>query len=156
MKGLSFEELVDRYILIKPNHTYYRNATIDKFLGGFGLGYLFLRELPIRNFYARCFVMYVFAAKLLDHLHSPIPFMGPNGDIVAAADRWAHWDLRCYDNVWRALKFVEIPTVMNKVRESKVWYGKQPGHLLRSDVWFVPHYFAAPFRNKRTASWDGT
>lgn len=45
MKGLSFEELVDRYILIKPNHTYYRNATIDKFLGGFGLGYLFLREV---------------------------------------------------------------------------------------------------------------
>lgn len=45
MKGLSFEELIDRYILVKPDHTYYRNATIDKFLGGFGLGYLFLREV---------------------------------------------------------------------------------------------------------------
>jgi len=31
--------------------------------------------------------MYVFAAKLLDHLKSPIPFFGPNGDIIAAADR---------------------------------------------------------------------
>mmetsp|Transcript_16222 Transcript_16222/g.2267 ORF Transcript_16222/g.2267 Transcript_16222/m.2267 type:complete len:133 (-) Transcript_16222:462-860(-) len=86
MKGLSFEQLVDRYILIKPDHSYYRNATIDKFLGGFGLGYIFLRELPLRNFYARCFVMYVFAAKLLDHLHSPFAFFGANGDLVAAAD----------------------------------------------------------------------
>lgn len=68
--------------------------------------------------------MYVFAAKLMDHLHSPIPFLGANGDIIASADNQAHWDLRCYDNVWRALKFVEIPTVMNKVRESKIWNGK--------------------------------
>jgi len=124
VKSHSFEELIDKYILIKPNHTYYRNATIDKFLAGFGLGYLVLRELPLRNFYARVFIMYVFAAKLLDHLHSPLPFFGPSGNLVASADRWAFWDLRCYDNVWRALRFIEIPTVMNKVRESKIWNGK--------------------------------
>ena len=45
--------------------------------------------MPIRNFYARCIMMYIFAAKLLDHLHSPFPFFGPNGDLIAAADRWA-------------------------------------------------------------------
>jgi len=45
---------------------------------------------------------------------------------------------------------------MNKVRESKIWSGKQPAHLLRSDVWFVPHFFKAPFNQKRQASWDGT
>ncbi len=37
--------------------------------------------------------MYVFAAKLLDHLHSPLPFTGPNGDIIAAADRWALYEI---------------------------------------------------------------
>ena len=64
-------------------------ATFDKFLASFGLGYLILREIPLRNFYARCFVMYVYAAKLLDHLNSPIPYWGKSGEIVAAADRWA-------------------------------------------------------------------
>jgi hypothetical protein len=53
------------------------------------LKYLLNEKLPLRNFYARCFVMYIFAAKLLDHLHSPWPFFGPNGDLIAAADRWA-------------------------------------------------------------------
>jgi len=156
LKSHSFEELIDRFILIKPNHTYYRSFTIDKFLAGFGIGYLLLRELPLRNFYARVFIMYVFAAKLMDHLKSPIPFLGPNGDLIAAADRWAFWDVRCYDNVWRALRFIEIPTVMNKVRESKVWNGKQPAHLLRSDLWWAPTYFTMPFNNKKEAHWDGT
>jgi len=89
-------------------------------------------------------------------LHSPIPFWGKGGTLVAAADRWAFWDLRCYDNIWKAVKFIEIPTVMNKVRESKLWYGKQPAHLLRSDLWWAPTYFAMPFKDKREAHWDGT
>ncbi len=45
MKSHSFEELIDKYVLIKPNHTYYRTLTIDKFLAGFGVGYLLLREV---------------------------------------------------------------------------------------------------------------
>jgi len=68
--------------------------------------------------------MYLFASKLLDHLHGPFPFTGNNGDLVGAADRWAFWDLRCYDNVWRAVNFLEIPTEANKVRESVCWSGK--------------------------------
>jgi len=62
VKNYTFEERVNKYNLIKPNHTYYRGWTMDKFVGGFGLSYLLLRELPLRNFYARVFVMYVFAA----------------------------------------------------------------------------------------------
>jgi len=66
------------------------------------------------------------------------------------------WDLRCYDNVWRAVNFLEIPTEANKVRESVCWSGKQPGHILRSDIFWAPHYFGSPFRDKREAHWDGT
>ena len=47
LKTFSFEDLINKYILIKPDHSYYRNFTIDKFLGGFGLGYLILREVKI-------------------------------------------------------------------------------------------------------------
>ena len=60
-------ELFDRYCNLKPNHTYYREATIEKFLAGFGIGYLILRELPVRNFYARSLIMGIYMAKLLDH-----------------------------------------------------------------------------------------
>jgi len=77
IKSHSYEELVDKYLLAKPDHTFYRSATIDKFLAGFGLGYIVLRELPLRNFYARSIVMLAFSAKLMDHLRSPIPFFGP-------------------------------------------------------------------------------
>jgi len=77
LKSHSYSELVDKYVLFKPDHSHYRNYTIDKFWAGFGIGYIFLRELPLRNFYARCFVMYIFASKLLDHLKTPMPYFGP-------------------------------------------------------------------------------
>lgn len=48
LKSLSFAQAVDRYSLITPNHTFYRNWTYEKFLGGFGLSYLVLREVNIR------------------------------------------------------------------------------------------------------------
>jgi len=51
---------------------------------------------------------------------------------------------------------IEIPTVMNQVRESKKWYGRQPAHMLRSDFYWAPHYFSQPFRKKKEAHWDGT
>jgi hypothetical protein len=74
-KNLSCSEAIDRYATLKPNHTFYREATWDKFFAGFGFGYLLLRELPVRNFYARCFIMYIYAAKIFDHF--PIlPFSG--------------------------------------------------------------------------------
>jgi len=46
IRGLSFDELVDKYVLFKPNHTYFRHLPIDKFFAGFGLSYLLLREVP--------------------------------------------------------------------------------------------------------------
>lgn len=155
LQALSFNQAIDRYILITPNHTFYRNWTYEKFIGGFGLSYLLLRELPLRNFYARVFVMYVFAAKVLDHLGNPFPFSG-HGTIVGAADRWHHWDVRCYDNVMKALRYIRIPTVQNTVPEATKWYGRQPGHLLRADCYWAPNFISQRFAHHKQAHWDGT
>lgn len=38
---------MDKYALIKPNHTYWREFTFSKFLSGFAVGYLVLREVNI-------------------------------------------------------------------------------------------------------------
>lgn len=45
MKRYSFEEYMNKYYLFKPNHTYYRTLTVDKFLSGFGIGYILLRDV---------------------------------------------------------------------------------------------------------------
>ena len=54
-----------------------------------------------------------------------------NGKIVAASDGRQNWDIRCYDNAYQAMKFINIPTALNKLSESKIWYSKQPAHLKR-------------------------
>ena len=47
IKTRTFDDIVDKYVLIKPNHTYFREWNLNKFFGGFGLTYLFLREVII-------------------------------------------------------------------------------------------------------------
>jgi hypothetical protein len=83
-----------------------------------------MRELPVRNFWARVLIMYAFAAKVLDHMKTILPYGGPNGDIVASFDREHHWDIRCYDYAWRMANHIAIPSALNDVRESVKWYGK--------------------------------
>jgi hypothetical protein len=124
LKSNSFENFMDKYVVWKPNHTFYRHWTIDRFMGGFGVAYIFMRELPVRNFWARVLIMYIFAAKVLDHMKTILPYGGPNGDIIASMDRMHHWDVRCYDYAWRMANFIAIPSSMNDVRESVKWYGK--------------------------------
>ena len=113
MRNLTCVEMIDRYATLKPNHTFYREATWDKFFAGFGFGYLLLRELPVRNFYARCFLMYVYLGKIFDHFPL-LPYTGQNARVVGVWDEWHNWDIRCYNNIYRAMKFINIPTDNNK------------------------------------------
>ena len=39
---------------------------------------------------------------------------GQSAKVVGVWDEWLNWDLRCYNNVFRAMKFVNIPTDGNK------------------------------------------
>jgi hypothetical protein len=156
IRGRSLDELIDKYILFKPNHTFYRQWPIDKFFGGFALSYFAVRELPFRNFYARVFIMSIFFAKMYDHMNSPLPFFGPQFNLNMALDRWYMWDLRCYDVVWKATRFIEIPSTGNRVRESRVWNAKQPGHILRADFYNAAHYLTSFGRPHKDAHWDGT
>lgn len=92
--------------------------------------------------------MWIFVAKLMDHLRTPFPYFGPQGDLHMANDRWKLWDLRCYDNAQRAVENIEIPSVMNQPREAKKWYGKQPGHFLRADFYSFPDYIKFLFSTR--------
>ena len=87
-KGKNDIQLVDEYFLKRPDHTWYRSFSQDKFLLGFVGSYFLIRELPIRNFYARCVVMYVFFAKLFDSIDTFMPFSGLNFRFVMTNDEW--------------------------------------------------------------------
>ena len=63
---------------IRANHSYtfWHEWTLEKYFIGLGLTYLVLRELPIRSFYARSFIMGVIGLRFYDNyrirgLHSP-------------------------------------------------------------------------------------
>jgi hypothetical protein len=62
--------------MTKPDHIFHREATIDIFKAGFGVGNLKLREFPFRNLSTMCFIMQVCAAKLYDKLWPPLPYNG--------------------------------------------------------------------------------
>jgi hypothetical protein len=73
---LTPDERFKRYGYKGGESTIWKDWTIYKRAAGFGFGYLLLRELPIRNFYARSFIMAGLFAKMFDQYG--IPFL-PNG-----------------------------------------------------------------------------
>lgn len=99
IRGLTYDQVIDKYLNIAPNHTYYREWPISKFVGSFGLGYLLLRELPVRNFYARGIIMWFFLSKLSDHISSFVPFHG-QFRLVIQDDPYLDEDTEIYQNVF--------------------------------------------------------
>jgi hypothetical protein len=150
LRGLSYEHVIDKYLNIKPNHTFFREWPITKFVGGFGLGYILLRELPIRNFYARGFIMWVFLAKLSDHLTSFIPYHG-YFKLYVAEDQYTNEDVNNYNNVYHIQNFIDIPSALNRVSEGKLWNAKQPGHLRFNDLSHISTFLKT--RTRHTAHW---
>jgi len=149
------EQWVDKFLLIKPNHSYWRSLPLEKFYSGLFFGYFILRELPLRNFYARVIIMFAWYSKVYDVFKTFHPLQSPQGVIVGSADRWSLWDVKCYTNVNDA-RHIRIPSAMNKVPESVTWTGRQPGHLLRADMFYLPHWLGSFSRETKRAYWDGT
>ena len=56
------------------SHRYWHHFTLEKYFIGIGLTYLLLRELPIRSFYARSFIMGVIGLRFYDNYR----IRGPN------------------------------------------------------------------------------
>lgn len=156
-RSASFDDFIDKHELVKPNHSFWRHWPIEKLTLSYAAGYLALRELPLRNFYARCLVMLFFTAKAMDIMRSPIPWFGPQGEVIMAPDRFFLWDVKNYDNVRQAVWRMEIPSVGGDVRESFKWYGRQPAHLQRSDFYnFADYITRLGGKSEKKAHWDGT
>jgi hypothetical protein len=118
--GRTAKEEVDRELNIAPNHTYFRAMPQMKFWAGFGLGYLVLREIPVRNFYARIFIMGGLFAKLYDHAANLNPFNLDPRFMLHTKDSKFGREGMAFDEV-RNSNIFQIPTGTNQIRESKLW-----------------------------------
>lgn len=123
-KGKTSVELVDEYMLRTPNHSYFRNWTYEKFILGFGAGYILVRELPIRNFYARCVIMSFAFAKFFDHVDTFLPGSGLNFRVGVNKDHFETDELKVYDRAYNSFQHNIVPTVQNDVQERTRWEGR--------------------------------
>ena len=138
--------------------TYWKTWEIEKRLLGFGFGYLLLRELPVRNFYARGTIMFWFFGKYWEQYGLPIPwnhnYNRPSAckveDLFEAAR-----DVECFNVHKKVLTQFDLPDASNRLRPSVEWWAAQPGHM-RYDRAVTKKNFGMVFKKYESVPWDGT
>ena len=144
---------VQKYYGGKNDSTSYREWSIHKIGLTYLGGYLLLREIPIRNFYARSFLMFVFIAKMAETYTVPL---GLQGIISAVPDIWTAKDIRNYVAFHDSHTQV-IPSNNNKLSEGRLWKLAQPGFLRWTPERSSLTAHQVIFRpENRSVAWDGT
>ena len=69
-----FKRTDDINYKFKHSYKYFHDWTIEKKLMGMALGFMVLREMPIRNFYARSFIFACLGYKVLSNYRIRGPF----------------------------------------------------------------------------------
>lgn len=88
------------------------------------VGYLLLRELPVRNLYARAWIMLAALGLYLDVAKGWIG----KGGIKLVDDPFLNKDIKNY-GVYDDLTRVVSPGHDNQLPEHRLWKLNQPGHL---------------------------
>jgi len=89
--NLNPDEQYKKYGYKGGEATFWKTWTIEKRVAQYGLGYLLLRELPIRNFYARSVVMGLYFANIYENfgLSMFLPYgIGKHHLPVRGMDKW--------------------------------------------------------------------
>ena len=85
------------------------------------MSYLLLRELPIRNFYARSWIIFGIGAQIATC--SPL-----FTTLRLAEDEWNDKTIKNY-GVYNDWKYRTAPTLDGRLPEEKLWMNNQPGYL---------------------------
>lgn len=148
-----------RYAYKGGEATFNKTWTLEKRILGFGFGYLILRELPIRNFYARGWVMFWFFAKFWDQYGLPVPYSNRWSRPVCAKvdDLWeGARDIECFNVQKKVLTKFDMPTPNNRLAPSTEWWSAQPGHMIDETALSPMKYLSVFSRRYKEAPWDGT
>ncbi len=135
------------------SYSYFRELSIYKYIGYYGLGYLLLRELPIRRFYARSIIMALLFLKSrefvrLGQLNEPLW-----SSLVLVDDGNYSKQFDIYENAYNALKTIK-PQNPDGMNSYSIWKLNQPGSCSPdlSDWAKIPYFM----KKEQTTFWDGT
>ena len=78
-----------------------------------------MRELPIRNFYARTWIMLAFLSKVAETYLK---------GFYIVEDEWTNKDVKNY-GVYNTLRYRTPPSLDNRLPEEALWKLNQPGFL---------------------------
>lgn len=153
---MTMQELVDQEGFGKRLESlkYWRLWSLEKNYLAYPLAYLFLRELPIKNFYARSIIMFAFYMKYHDCWGSLIPYVQKNGPKMMD-DGLLGLHVKNYINIKRNMEEYIIPDGTNKVSDARRWEAIQPGFLDIDQVVNL-NTIGNVFAKKRDHFWDGT
>ena len=146
-------QYINKYLAGKRDHTIDREWNIQKGMLGWAGGYLLLRELPIRNFYARCWIMFFAFSMFYERKNSLNPF---NPLHLIQEDEFTNKDIRNYQ-AYFDMNHIIVPHSSNKIPESKVWQMNQPAYLREAPeakIGELPWIIASP--QAKVVAWDGT
>lgn len=95
-------------------------------------------QLPIRNFYARCFIMFVYFSKIKDLMPNTIP--GYNPTFEAVKDTYTGKDINNFDAI-RMNQMQITPDASNRIHEGILWKWRQPGFMRDVPEMWIGTYF---------------
>ena len=133
--------------------SYDQSSQYFKAFAKVGVLWLVLRELPLKNLFARCFIGGVFGFYLVSHNWKINPFILP--DTPAFYYR-SKYDQQVLDNYPLVNRYVSSQLIAKKnnpgLLEEELWYKQQfPS--------FYHHHFKNyryTLRSRRVVQWDGT
>ena len=122
-------------------------------LAGIGVSYLLLRELPIRNFYARSLIMAYVAYKLSKNYYfNPLTGLLIDKGVMHTPEHY-NKQYEIYDNVNWGMKYGSLN--QDGLSALDIWKLKQPGFVNDSyKGGLAPALFY--IRKKKEIMWDGT
>ena len=136
------------------SNSYFHEKNIFKYFTGTLVGYLLIRELPIRNFYARSTIMFFYFLSLRDvfqfrGLTKPI-----NTGIVLQDNENISRQFQAYQNIREATNEIEVEK--KGITDEKLWRWAQPGFIqMKQPLDGVSSKLFAPWHKKKI-EWDGT
>lgn len=136
------------------SYRFWHEYTFEKYFMGIGLTYLFLRELPIRNFYARS----LFMAAMGLNFYSNYRFRGLNSSVETnwVVDEDPKLGSKRFNTFHNVRSYLIGPKAMTdgKMSSYQRWKNAQPGFMDPDvrDFGKIGYLMTTP----RETHWDGT
>lgn len=139
------------------DHTKWREYTLQvSHPLGFVFGYIALRELPLRNFYARSFIMFVYASTVFSQYKLPLPLLSRLGSTLAIKDdEYYHRRLSNFPIAYKTGTSYIPPSDSNSYSSYLLWAAGNPAQINIQEQ-FTINTLGLHYTKPKPVQWDGT